>query len=167
MEVATAKSKTSTTTSSKPFGKTSKTKGLKLQRPFLKSTGEDDLNCLLGIKSSADGNEVTNRNTFAVKNSSDILTDGWGDNFTTSGWDDFDVSSGGTSIKVVEDGEWNISWNADEPVEISSVSESKEVHQSKIATRNKKAHNMEMARKRTVRGTGATRVISDNDESIH
>ncbi|VIO90035.1 105-kDa kinase-like protein, putative [Brugia malayi] len=161
-EVIAAKSKPSTTTSSKPFGKTSGTKGLKLQRPFLKSTGEDDLNCLLGIKSksSADDNEVTNRNTFAVKNSSDTLTDGWSDNFSTSGWDDFDVSSGGISTEVMEDGEWNISWNADEPVEISSISESKDVHQAKNAARNK-AHNMEMARKRT------TRVISNNDESIH
>lgn len=61
---------------------------------------EDDLDNLLGVKLKPNAvdrlsdSDITNRSTFAVKNSSNTVTDGWGDNSTISGWDDFDFTSG-------------------------------------------------------------------------
>lgn len=43
---------------------------------------------------------------------------------------------------------------------------SKEIRRGKMAARNETRH-LELARKRTVRGFDAGRVVSDNDGSLH
>ncbi|KAL4002003.1 hypothetical protein ACH3XW_1685 [Acanthocheilonema viteae] len=161
-KVKTAKGKTSTKTSSNPRGKSSGKGGLKLQHAVTKPAVEDDLDYLLGIKLKPNAvdrlsdSEITNKSTFAVKNSSNTVTDGWGDSSTISSWGDFDFSS------VVEDEDWNISWNSDEYVqgtEISSAAESKKMCRAKIAAKNE-ARRKEMARKRAARGIDCTQATS-------
>ncbi|VDK89675.1 unnamed protein product [Litomosoides sigmodontis] len=156
-KVKTAKGKTSAVASSNSRRK-SRTSGLKLQRAVKNLTVDDDLDYLLGIKLEpsvagglGDDSEFAN-SSFTAKNSSNTLTDGWGDNSTVSSWDDFDF---GSAI-AIEDEEWNMSWNTDEYIETiepSSAAEIRKIRRAKIAAREE-ARRKEMARKRSARGSG-------------
>lgn len=71
-----------------------------IRNHFAFFTVDDDLDYLLGIELKpsvvgrlGDDCEVASRTSFAAKNDSNTLTDGWDDSSTISGWDDFDFST--------------------------------------------------------------------------
>uniref|UniRef100_A0A915PQJ7 Protein kinase domain-containing protein n=1 Tax=Setaria digitata TaxID=48799 RepID=A0A915PQJ7_9BILA len=144
--------------------------GLKLQHAITKPTADNDLDYLLGIKPEnnaahrSGSNEAGSRNIPSVKNSGNTLTDIYSHSSVTSGWDDFAVSPDGASVEVAEGEGWDISWNADEHMQISSAVQDKETRRAKIATRNEERRK-EMARKRITKSITGTRIVSSSDKS--